>query len=113
MLVPTANGEPFIARTTLASRAYENHMFICCANRVGQERYSTPDGNKLEFSFCGLSAVVAPDGTDLVRADNSSQELIVTELCDDRTGYIQARTENPYMKDRRPELYRDVVKKAI
>ncbi|KAH3759648.1 carbon-nitrogen family hydrolase [Pelomyxa schiedti] len=136
LITPSANNNPLINMTILPARAYENHTFICYCNRVGVERCpannppppststSTPTATAatpatqqppemLEFKFCGLSGILAPDGTELVRASESSNELIVTELHQNKSDYIRARNENPYLADRKPEFYRDLLKKTL
>ena len=53
--------QPFdiVARTIVPARAYENQVFLAYADRCGSEG---------ELSYCGLSCVIAPDGSDLARA---------------------------------------------
>ncbi|MGH6918250.1 MAG: carbon-nitrogen hydrolase family protein [Geminicoccaceae bacterium] len=97
--VPTALMEPFgvVART----RAIENQVFLAYANRCGREG---------GLRYCGLSCVVGPDGTDLVRADRG-EELVFADLDLDRLR--AARTLSPYLSDRRPELYAPLADAAL
>lgn len=94
--VPTALMQPyeFVARSMLPTRAYENSIFIAYANRCGIE-------NGLDY--CGLSCIVAPDGSDLARAGTTSG-LIYAEL--DKDLMRHWREINTYLPDRRPALYR-------
>jgi predicted amidohydrolase len=93
--VPTALMQPFdiVARTIVPARAYENQVFLAYADRCGSES---------ELSYCGLSCVIAPDGSDLARAGRS-EALIVADLDIERLA--QSRSINTHLADRRPDLY--------
>ncbi|WP_207479956.1 carbon-nitrogen hydrolase family protein [Arenibaculum pallidiluteum] len=93
--VPTALPVPTPAVPTvlIPARAYENQIFVAYANRCGRER-------TLEFE--GLSTVAAPDGTVLARA-GAGPELLLAEI--GPAAYAGSRAANPYLADRRPELY--------
>jgi predicted amidohydrolase len=93
--VPTALMQPFdiVARTIVPARAYENQVCLAYADRCGTEG---------ELSYCGLSCVIAPDGSDLARAGRS-EALIIADL--DAERLAQSRNINTHLKDRRPDLY--------
>ena len=93
--VPTALMQPFdiVARTIIPARAYENQVFLAYADRCGSEG---------ELSYCGLSCVIAPDGSDLARAGRS-EALIIAEL--DSKQLAESRALNTHLADRRAELY--------
>jgi predicted amidohydrolase len=93
--VPTALMQPFdiVARTIVPARAYENQVFLAYADRCGTEG---------DLVYCGLSCVVAPDGSDLARAGRG-EALIVADL--DAERLAQSRRLNTHLKDRRPGLY--------
>ncbi len=95
ILVPTANMAPFesVAARLVPARAEENTVFVGYANYVGREA---------DFSYCGLSCVCAPDGTDLARA-GTGETLLVADL--ERARLAAARSLLTYLGDRRPELY--------
>jgi len=97
--VPTALSAPYyeIPTTVVRARAYENQVFVAYVDRVGVER---------GLSFIGSSAVVGPDGHDLVRAGESEEILMVSTI--DPAAYEESRRLNTYTADRRPELYRRV-----
>jgi 5-aminopentanamidase len=69
IFVPTANMKPYfdVPTTLVRARALENGMAIVYANLCGQE------GNQ---HYTGLSAIVLPDGSDLVRAGYDDAILI-------------------------------------
>jgi len=93
--VPTALMQPFdiVARTIIPARAYENQAFVAYADRCGVEG---------ELSYCGLSCVIAPDGSDLARAGRT-EALILADL--DLDQLAQSRALNTHLRDRRPHLY--------
>lgn len=93
--VPTALMQPyhFIARSLVTARAYENQVFLAYVNRCDQED---------ELHYLGQSCVIAPDGSELVRAGTDAA-LIFAEL--DRKRQQQSRRMNTYLLDRRPALY--------
>jgi 5-aminopentanamidase len=95
-LVPTANMTPFesVATRLVPARSDENNLFVAYANYVGREA---------GFTYCGLSCVVAPDGTDLARAGAGDETLLLADL--DRARLDAARSRVTYLRDRRPELY--------
>lgn len=95
VVVPTAVMQPFdvVPRTVVPARAYENQLFVAYADRCGKEA---------DFDYCGLSCVVGPDGVDRARAGRG-EELILADI--DKAALVRSRKLNPYLKDRRPELY--------
>ena len=94
--VPTAIMEPYclVARLVVPTRAYENQVFVAYANRCGQESVLT---------YCGLSCIVGPDGKERVLA-GTDHGLFLADI--DRADIVASRKINPYLVDRRPELYR-------
>jgi predicted amidohydrolase len=56
-----------------------------------------------QMEFCGSSAIIAPDGSEAVRAGRSHDALLVARL--DPSQYDEYKARNPYLTDRRPELY--------
>jgi 5-aminopentanamidase len=95
LAVPTANMVPysFVVDQLVPTRAYENHLFLAYANRCGREG---------SLEYIGRSCLVGPDGADLARA-GAGEELIVAEL--DLARLRDVPPLNPYLADRRPELY--------
>ncbi len=95
LLVPTALMRPYdaVAHTLVPARALESQLYVAYANRTGREG---------EFDFAGLSGLAAPDGTVPVRAGRE-ETLLVTDA--DLALLRASRERNPYLADRRPELY--------
>ena len=99
LVVPTAQMHPFqfVAESLVPVRAWENQMYVAYVNRVGHEG---------EFEFVGLSVLAGPDGVARTRAGREEQLV----LADADPGLLAASREaNPYLKDRRPGLYRSLV----
>ncbi|HSH43385.1 MAG TPA: carbon-nitrogen hydrolase family protein [Arenicellales bacterium] len=98
--VPTALMRPFerVARWLVPVRAFENQVFLAYANRCGREG---------DLEYCGESCIIAPDGSELGRA-HQAEDLIVADL--DPDAFERSRTDNPYLRDRRPDLYGALVK---
>jgi predicted amidohydrolase len=95
LLVPTAQMHPFqfVAESVIPVRAFENQMYVAYVNRVGVEG---------EFEFVGLSCLAGPDGVVRARAGRGAQ--LVQAAVD--PGFLkESRDGNPYLADRRPELY--------
>ena len=80
ILVTTAQAEEYlpdiVPTVTVPSRAYENGVFIMYANLIG----ICESAEKQPCIFCGQSAVIGPDGRDLVRADKTSEGLYIASL---------------------------------
>lgn len=96
LVVPTALARPaeFVAETLVPARAMESQLYIAYPNWTGR------DG---DVDYCGLSCLAGPDGR-VVRVPSSGEELLIAQV---DTGVIAAaRLETPYLRDRRPELYR-------
>lgn len=95
VLVPTALMRPYerVARSVVPVRALENQVFLAYANRCGREG---------DLEYCGESCIIAPDGGELARAERQ-EALLVAEI--DPAAYARSREHNPYLDDRRPELY--------
>ncbi|MYR26447.1 MULTISPECIES: carbon-nitrogen hydrolase family protein [unclassified Streptomyces] len=96
LLVPTALLAPydFVARSLVPVRAFESQLHIAYVNRTG------PEGG---FDFVGLSCLAAPDGTAPARA-GAGPELLLAEA--DPALLATSRAANPYLADRRTDLYR-------
>lgn len=93
--VPTAQMEPYghIADTVIPTRAWENQVYVAYANHVGREA---------DTVYVGRSSVVAPDGAPLARA-GEQPNLLVADM--DTDVVAAARRANPYLTDRRVDLY--------
>lgn len=102
LIVPTALGDGPCAMVTphavIPARAMENHLFIAYSNFRG--KVSCPGLGATRF--CGSSAIVAPDGSELTRAGDA---MGAKTACIDPARYSDVVARNPYLAVRRPQLY--------
>ncbi|KJC63115.1 nitrilase [Agreia bicolorata] len=96
VIVPTAQMEPFahIADHLIPVRAWENQVHVVYVNRCGAEG---------DLRYVGRSSIVAPDGERLASLGEAESGLMIATIDPDATA--RARIANPYLDDRRPELY--------
>ncbi len=98
LLVPTAQPETpdasFITKKLVPVRAFENGIAIVYANHAGA------DGR---FVYAGASCISTPDGRDATRATSHKTEVIVADY--DPKSFAASRLANPYLKDRRADLF--------
>ena len=81
----------------MTCRAIENIAFLAPCNHTGQEG---------DAVFCGSSRIVDPKGEVIVDA-GEEEKVITAEL--DRQFLINARQTTPFLRDRRPHLYKAIV----
>ncbi len=87
----------------MITRCLENNFFAITANRYGADK--RPHG---ELEFTGKSQIVAPRGELLYRAKSQQEEIYIAEI-DPAEARDKKITElNDLMKDRRPDLYREI-----
>lgn len=93
---PTANmvGYEQVTRVLLPARAYESQVYIAYANYCGADD---------RFSYCGLSAVAAPNGALSVVAGAEGESVVVARL--DRAELERMRGRVSYLQDRRTDIY--------
>lgn len=95
LIVPTGLMTPFdiVATHVVPARAYESQLFVSYVNRCGVEK---------DLRYCGLTCVVAPDGTELARAGRG-EEVITVDI--DLAVLTSSRAINTHLSDRRSDLY--------
>lgn len=86
-----------VFRLELRAHAVFNSMFVACANRVGTE------GAK---HYYGLSAVYDPYGDPVAEAGSDTEEVLVADV--DTAEVARRRQRLPYLRDRRPSMYRNL-----
>ncbi|WP_426302492.1 nitrilase-related carbon-nitrogen hydrolase [Arthrobacter sp. R-11] len=96
LLVPTALSAGFdaVPQLLLRARALESQLTVAYANHSGHE-----DG----CDFAGGSVVAGPDGA-LLAAAGEGPVLLFAEVSG--ADALAAREKVPYLRERRPELYR-------
>lgn len=94
--VPTANmiGFDAVSEVLLPARGLENQVYVAYANLCGSDE---------AYQYNGLSVIVGPDGKTLAKAERG-EELLYAEL--DKETLAASRRANPYLSDRRTDLYR-------
>jgi predicted amidohydrolase len=98
VLVPTAQPNtpdaPFITGKVIPVRAFENGIAIVYADHAGSDS---------RFGYAGRSCIALPDGKDGARAPEDGSRVIVADY--DPAAYASVREVNPYLKDRRADLF--------
>jgi len=91
----------------LSARAYDNAVFIAACNLVGD------DGDNQKF--CGGALIIDPKGNVVAEVFNGREELLVADLNPTLINTIRLQESSSmrntfYLKVRRPELYKELVK---
>ncbi|MFJ4172669.1 carbon-nitrogen hydrolase family protein [Microbacterium sp. NPDC089696] len=96
VIVPTAQMEPYahIAERLIPVRAWESQVHVVYVNRVGAEG---------DLSYVGRSSIASPEGTTLASLGAHDIGLVIATIDPETTR--RARRENPYLHDRRTDLY--------
>ncbi len=89
VIVPTALSVnwPVVANKLMPTRAFENGVWLLYANHAGEENGTT---------YLGASCILAPDGSDVARAE-ASEAFLTADLDMARVAAMQARL--PYLRD--------------
>lgn len=97
VIVPTAQMEPYaaLAETLIPVRAWENQVYVAYVNRSGAEG---------DLRYVGRSSIAAPSGEVLDAMPPDQPEGLVVAAVDPAV-VAQARRDNPYLDDLRPDLY--------
>ena len=96
LLVPTALSAGFesVPQVIIRSRALESQLVVAYANHSGREDV---------YDFEGGSVIAGPDGS-LLAAAGQAPTLLFAEITADAVR--AARDDVPYLRERRPEVYR-------
>jgi predicted amidohydrolase len=88
IIVPTALGDQWgiVADKLIPTRAFENGVWVLYANHAGVEN---------NLRYLGSSCIVAPDGSDAIRA-GTAQQLIIAEI--NLEAVTEAQSRLPYLK---------------
>ncbi|MDP0396633.1 carbon-nitrogen hydrolase family protein [Tsukamurella strandjordii] len=93
--VPTAQMEPFaiVADVVVRTRAWENQVYLAYVNHEGHDQ---------DLTYVGRSSIVGPDGEVLASAGRGTRLITATV---DTEAVNAAQAANPYLTDRRRDLY--------
>jgi N-carbamoylputrescine amidase len=94
ILYPFATGAMRMWREALATRAWENQVYLAAANRAGQEG---------DWLFSGESLIVDPYGEIIVDAGPEGACIVSADL--DMGRLREARVRDFNWRDRRPDTY--------
>ncbi|MEM0967491.1 MAG: nitrilase-related carbon-nitrogen hydrolase [Verrucomicrobiota bacterium] len=97
---------PDVAKVQFPANAYANNLFFAYVNRCG---YETRDGDS--WHYRGNSMVCSPHGEIIVAADHEQDTLLVCDCVPAFYGRTHPAPDYFYLKDRRPELYGQLVSK--
>jgi ornithine cyclodeaminase len=107
ILIPTAIAAGLVdditPRMTVPCRAAENHVFVVYSNLSGSCLIEAAEQGFTGCEFCGQSAVIGPDGRDIIRADKTSTGLFHCRLRGDL--YHECVRRNDYLAERNARLY--------
>ena len=92
--LPASPHAAFIAEKLVSTRAFENQVAIVYANHAGADR---------RFAYAGRSSIIMPDGSESARAGPASEEIIVADF--EPAHFDASRAANPYLRDRRKDLF--------
>jgi predicted amidohydrolase len=92
--VPATPNAAFIPEMMIPVRAFENQLAIVYADHAGGDE---------RFQYAGRSCIAMPDGTVAARASIANAEVIAADYRPER--YAASRAQNPYLADRRADLF--------
>ena len=92
---------PDVTQTLIPAHAYENLCFIAYCNRFGREHR---DGHT--WHYRGNSMLCGPHG-DMILAARPEETLLIADVVPG--DYGPTHPEGHYLKNRRPELYKQLV----
>jgi len=92
---------PGLAQKAIPAHALTNRVFIVTANRVGTER---------ELQFTGRSVIADPAGDIMIQGSETGEEIRIQEIDLDLAREKRITPRNHLFLDRRPELYRQLVR---
>lgn len=87
-------------RTAISSNAMMNGVFILRVNRVGSEE---------KQDFYGKSFCVSPEGELVDKPSGMKEGIVLVDI--DLKQIDRVRKEWPFLKDRKPEAYQEIVNK--
>lgn len=94
VLGPFATPQLPVWEQLMATRAFENGVYMAPCNKVGTEG---------GWTFAGRSLVAGPTGELLHVASDTDDEVFVVEV--DTANVHRSRVSYPFLRDRRPQAY--------
>lgn len=97
---------PDVSRVQFPAHAMANNLFFAYSNRTGFE-----SRNGDSWHYRGNSIVYGPHGDEVVAARHQQDTLLVADCVPGYYGRTHPEPDFFYLKDRRPELYQQLVAK--
>lgn len=94
--------------TVQRGHAIANGMYVAAANRIGFER---PVAEQAGIQFWGSSFICDPQGLVLAKASDDKEEILLAEV--DLKHLENVRNNWPFLRDRRIDAYKDILKRYI
>lgn len=91
--------------SAMITRCLENRIYAITANRVGFEER----GGKERLTYIGTSQVVGPSGEVISRASPDKEEIRIVEIDPKDARKKSVNRHNDLFKDRRVDLYRELL----
>lgn len=95
---------PDISEILIPANAYQNNIFFAYSNRCGYESRGQD-----VWHYRGNSIVCGPHGDVIVAADHEQDTMLIADCVPAYYGMTHPAAEYYYLKDRRPELYDELV----
>lgn len=95
--------------TIQRSHAVSNGLFVAACNRTGFEAETSASDKGIDF--WGNSFIAGPQGEVLSQASNDKAEIIYADIDFNKTE--QVRRVWPYLRDRRIDGYKEILKRYI
>lgn len=95
---------PDVSKILLPANAYANDIFFAYSNRAGYEHRG-----KNRWHYRGNSIICGPHGDILVAANHEQDTMLIADCIPAYYGITHPEPEYYYLKDRRPELYKELV----
>jgi predicted amidohydrolase len=95
---------PDISTILIPANSYSNNIFFAYSNRAGYEQRG---GN--EWHYRGNSIVCGPYGDIIVAANHEQDTMLIADCIPAYYGMTHPAPDYYYLKDRRPELYEQLV----
>jgi len=99
---------PDVSKILFPAHAYANNIFFAYANRCGYEQRG-----KDVWHYRGNSIVYDPHGEIVVAADHEQDTLLVADCIPAYYGDTHPAPAYYYLKDRRPEMYGELVERHV
>lgn len=99
---------PDVSTLLLPAFAYANNIFYAYSNRAGYEKRETG-----EWHYRGNSIIIGPHGDIIVKAGHQQDTMLIADLVPEYYGATHPEQDYYYLKDRRPDLYKELLKAKV